>query len=169
MILSKAPYAPWSSFIYDPWDKNEAYSFIYQKLKSRLTLAKANSLNHARRLTLIQSIFASIPIYHMANILFNKNFLAKITSIIRTLWWHGFQKWSAKKPIHYRSWDSRWKPKKERGLCIRKLDHVTKVCLAPLAALFMNLIPLFLRSKKQNIFHVLHYGQLLLISKQSTF
>jgi len=60
-------------------DKNKTYDFIYQKFKTRLTLTKANTLNHAGRLTLIQSVFASIPIYYMANILFSKKFLAKLS------------------------------------------------------------------------------------------
>jgi len=80
-------------------DKSKAYDFIYQKFKSRLTLTKANTLNHAGRLTLIQSIFASIPIYYMANILFTKKFLARITSIIRAFWWQGVQKEQQKNPF----------------------------------------------------------------------
>ena len=107
-------------------DKSKAYDFIYQKFKSRLTLTKANTLNHAGRLTLIQSVFASIPIYYMANILFTKKFLARITSIIRAFWWQGVQKEQQKKPIHYRSWNSICKPKKEGGLGIRKLELVNK-------------------------------------------
>ena len=73
-------------------DKNKAYDFIYQRFKTRLTLTKANTLNHAGRLTLIQSVFASIPIYYMTNILFFKKFLAKLTSVIKVFWWQGVQK-----------------------------------------------------------------------------
>ena len=102
-------------------DKSKAYDFIYNKFKTKLTLTKANILNHAGRLTLIQSVFASIPIYYVANILFTKKFLAKITTIIRTFWWQGVQKDQEKKPIHYRSWESICKPKKEGGLGIKNL------------------------------------------------
>jgi len=107
-------------------DKSKAYNFIYQKFKSRLTLTKANLLNHAGRLTLIQSVFASIPIYYMNNMLFSKKFLAKITAIVRTFWWHGIQKDQHKKPMHYRSWDAICKTKNEGGLGIRKLELVNK-------------------------------------------
>ena len=107
-------------------DKSKAYEFIHQKFKSRLTMLKANILNHAGRLALIQSVFASIPIYYMATILFSKNFLAKITTIIRTFWWQGIQKEDYKKPIHYRSWDAICKPKKEGSLGIIKLELVNK-------------------------------------------
>lgn len=106
-------------------DKSKAYDFIYQKFKTRLTLTKANNLNHAGRLTLIQSVFSSIPIYYMANVLFCKKFIAKITAIIRTFWWHGIQKDQQKKSIHYRSWDAICKTK-EGGLGIKKLELVNK-------------------------------------------
>ena len=107
-------------------DKSKAYEFIYNKFKTKLTLTKANTLNHAGRLTLIQSVFASIPIYYMGNILFTKKFLAKITTIIRTFWWQGVRKGQEKKPIHYRSWEFICKTKKEGGLGIRNLKLVNK-------------------------------------------
>ena len=107
-------------------DKSKAYDFIYNKFKTKLTLTKANILNHAGRLTLIQSVFASIPIYYVANILFTKKFIAKITAIIRTFWWQGVRKGQEKKPIHYRSWEFICKTKKEGGLGIRNLKLVNK-------------------------------------------
>jgi hypothetical protein len=62
----------------------------------------------------------------MANILFSKNFLAKLTAIIRTFWWQGVQKEQQRKPIHYRSRETIYKPKNEGGLGIRKLELVNK-------------------------------------------
>lgn len=70
-------------------DRIMAYDFIYNKFKSILTLLKANSLNHAGRITYIQSVFASIPVYYMSHVLFTKKFLSKITAIICTFWWAG--------------------------------------------------------------------------------
>jgi hypothetical protein len=58
----------------------------------------------------------------MSNIHFIKKFLAKITTIIRTFWWHGVQDDQHRKPINYRSWDAICKPKKEGGLGIRDLE-----------------------------------------------
>jgi hypothetical protein len=77
-----------------------------------LSKTKANTLSHAGRLTLIQLVFASISIYYMANILFSKKFLAKLSSVIRNFWWQGVKKNNKKKPIHYRSWETICKPKK---------------------------------------------------------
>jgi len=58
-------------------DRNRAYNFIYGKFKGKLTTARANKLNHAGRLTYIQSVLSSIPIYYMSMVLFSKSFLQK--------------------------------------------------------------------------------------------
>jgi hypothetical protein len=67
-------------------DRSAAYNFVYDKFKSKLSAYKANRLSLAARLTLIKSVFASIPVYYMSNILFSKKFLAKLTAIIRNFW-----------------------------------------------------------------------------------
>ena len=72
-------------------DRSAAYAFIYDKFKSKLSTYKANHFSHASRLTLIKSVFSSIPVYYMSNILFSKKFLAKLTAIIRNFWWTGVQ------------------------------------------------------------------------------
>jgi hypothetical protein len=64
-------------------DRQQAYDFIHNKFKAKLTVLKANSINHAGRITYIQSMFSSIPIYYMAHVLLSKKILAKITAIIR--------------------------------------------------------------------------------------
>lgn len=48
---------------------------------------KANKLNHAGKLTYIQLVLASIPIYYMSTVLFSKTFVEKINTIIRRFWW----------------------------------------------------------------------------------
>jgi hypothetical protein len=72
-------------------DRSSAYNFVCDKFKSKLSAYKANRLSHAARLTLIKSVFSSIPVYYMSNILFSKKFLAKLTAIIRNFWWTGVQ------------------------------------------------------------------------------
>jgi hypothetical protein len=60
-------------------DRNRAYAFIINKFIAKLTTVKANKLNHAGRLTYINSDLASIPIYYLSIVLFFKDFIAKIT------------------------------------------------------------------------------------------
>jgi hypothetical protein len=53
-------------------DQNRAYAFIINKFRAKLTTIKANKLNHAGRLTYINSVLASIPIYYLYVVLFSK-------------------------------------------------------------------------------------------------
>jgi hypothetical protein len=52
--------------IFNHRDRNKAYEFIINKFRAKLTTVKANKLNHARRLTYIKSVLASIPVYYMS-------------------------------------------------------------------------------------------------------
>lgn len=79
-------------------DRSKAYDFILTKFRSKLTLVKANKLNHAGRLAYISSVFSSIPVYYMSNIIFTKKFLSKINPIIRNFWWEGIQEEQNKIP-----------------------------------------------------------------------
>jgi len=69
--------------IFNHNDRNKAYDFIINKFRAKLTMVRANKLNHAGRLTYIQSVLSSIPVYYMSTVLFSKTFVEKITAIIR--------------------------------------------------------------------------------------
>jgi hypothetical protein len=43
--------------------------------EAKITTIKANKLNHAGRLTYINSLLASIPIYYLSIVLFSKSLL----------------------------------------------------------------------------------------------
>jgi hypothetical protein len=58
-------------------DRNSPYNFVLDKFKSKLSSYKADKLSHAARLELIKSVFASIPVYYMSNILFSKKIYCK--------------------------------------------------------------------------------------------
>ncbi|CAN6282264.1 unnamed protein product [Urochloa humidicola] len=107
-------------------DRTQAYSFIMNKFRAKLTSIKSNKLNHAGRLIYINSVLASIPVYYMQNILFSKCFMKKINSILRRFWWQGVQEEDSSKSFHFRSWDDICRPKHEGGLGIRKLQDVNK-------------------------------------------
>ena len=56
-------------------NRSQAYDFVLQKFKTKLSSYKANKLSHAGRLVLIKSVLSSLPIYYMSNILFAKKLL----------------------------------------------------------------------------------------------
>ncbi|XBJ09182.1 hypothetical protein VPH35_014303 [Triticum aestivum] len=99
-------------------DRSTAYNFVIDKFKAKLPGYKANKLSHAARLTLINSVFASIPVYYMSNILFPKKFLSKLTSIIRNFWWTGVREECNSKSLCLRAWKDICSPKNEGGLGI---------------------------------------------------
>jgi hypothetical protein len=97
-------------------NQSEAYNFILQKFKNKLTTYKANSMSHAARVELINPVFASIPVYYMSNIIFSKKIIAKITAIIRTFWWTGISSEPSSKPLCLAAWKNICAPKSEGGL-----------------------------------------------------
>ena len=107
-------------------DRTAAYNFVLDKFKSKLSTYKADKLSHAARLTLIQSVFASIPIYYMSNILFSKKFIAKLTAIIRNFWWTGVRDETNSRSLCLRAWKDICTPKKEGGLGIRNFQAMNQ-------------------------------------------
>jgi hypothetical protein len=107
-------------------DRSVAYAFVYEKFKSKLSTYKANRLSHAARLTLIKSVFSSIPVYYMSNILFSKKFLAKLTSIIRNFWWTGVQDDQTTRSLCLRAWADVCIEKNIGGLGIRNLQAINQ-------------------------------------------
>jgi hypothetical protein len=107
-------------------NRSAAYNFIYDKFKSKLSAYKANRLSHAARLTLIKSVFSSIPVYYMSNILFSKKFLAKLTTIIRNFWWTGVQDDQTTKILCLRAWADVCMAKNIGGLGVRNLQAINQ-------------------------------------------
>jgi hypothetical protein len=97
-------------------------SCVIDKFKTKLSTYKADQLSHAARLELIKSVFSSILVYYMSNILFSKFFIAKLTAIIRNFWWTGIRKDSNSRSLCLRAWKDICIPKKEGGLGIRNLQ-----------------------------------------------
>jgi hypothetical protein len=110
--------------IFNHSGRSKAYEFILTKLQAKFTTIKANKLNHASRLTYINSVMTSIPIYYMSTVLFSKNFISKITSIIRKFWWAGVQEDNSTSPFHFCSWEDICQNKEKGELRIRDLSTV---------------------------------------------
>jgi hypothetical protein len=105
-------------------NRTAAYNFVFDKFQSKLSTYKADQLSHAARLELIKSVFSSIPIYYMSNILFTKKFIAKLTSIIRNFWWTGIREETNSKSLCLKAWKDICSTKNEGGLGIRNLQAV---------------------------------------------
>ncbi|WVZ69708.1 hypothetical protein U9M48_018453 [Paspalum notatum var. saurae] len=108
-------------------NQTAAYNFILNKFRSKLTGLKADTLSHVGHLVYINSVLASIPIYYMTNILFPKDFLGKITSIIRNFWWKENQQEGITKPICFRAWEDICQSKHMGGLGIKNISMSIKV------------------------------------------
>ena len=103
-------------------DRSAAYNFIIAKFKAKLSSYVADKLSHAARLELIKSVFSSILVYYMSNIIFSKTFLSKFTAIIRSFWWTGVREETSVKSLCLRAWTDICTPKQEGGLGIRNLQ-----------------------------------------------
>ena len=103
-----------------------AYNFVLDKFLHKLPSYKANMLSHAARLELIRSVFSAIPVYYMANILFSKKFIAKLTAVIRNFWWTGVRETDSKKSLCLRAWKDICSSKGEGGLGIRNLKAINE-------------------------------------------
>jgi hypothetical protein len=107
-------------------DRSRAYNFVYDKFKSKLSAYKANRLSHAARLTLIKSVFSSVPLYYMSNILFSKKFLTKHTAIIRNFWWTGIKEEQTTRSLCLRAWADICVEKKIGGLGVRNMQAINQ-------------------------------------------
>jgi hypothetical protein len=120
--------------IFSHRDRNKAY--IINKFRTKLTIVKAIKLNHAGRLTYIQSVLASIPIYFMSTVLFSKTFVEKINTIIRRFWWVGVQEENPSNPIAFCSWEDICQSKENGGSEIRDLYRVNKSLITHVAGTY---------------------------------
>ena len=87
---------------------------------------KANLLSHAACLELIRSVFSAIPVYYMANILFTKKLITKLTAIIRNFWWTGVRQNDSTKSLCLRAWKDICNSKDEGGLGVRNLKAINE-------------------------------------------
>jgi Reverse transcriptase (RNA-dependent DNA polymerase) len=82
-----------------------------------------NLLSHAGRLTLIQSVLQTIPIYYMGAQVLPKTVIKQLEAIIRRFFWGKTNKTHY---LAYTAWDRICTDKEDGGLGLRKLETLNK-------------------------------------------
>jgi hypothetical protein len=103
------------------------YSDLIDKVQSRLAGWKSNSLSMAGRLTLLQAVNASIPIYAMQTAKLPISTCDSLDKLNRDFLWGDSD---GKKKIHLVKWDTVCKPKAAGGLGIKKTMTMNRAMLA---------------------------------------
>ncbi|EOY02376.1 LINE-type retrotransposon LIb DNA, Insertion at the S11 site-like protein [Theobroma cacao] len=88
------------------------YKSLIDKVRSRLCAWKASSLSSTGRLTLVQSVLTSIPLYTMQTISIPLEICKKIELLCRNFLWHGD---GQSKKVHLLRWSTLCKPKAQGG------------------------------------------------------
>lgn len=103
------------------------YSDLVDKVQNRLAGWKSKTLSMAGRLTLIQAVTASIPVYAMQTAKLPASTCDTLDKLNRDFLWGDCD---GKKKIHLVNWDTVCRPKVAGGLGIKKTSVVNKVMLA---------------------------------------
>ncbi|XP_062006018.1 uncharacterized protein LOC133723218 [Rosa rugosa] len=103
------------------------YAGLVDKAQSRLASWKGKVLNMAGRLTLIQSVNSSIPIYAMQTAKLPMKLCDKLDKLNRDFLWGDTEQ---KRKVHLSSWDLVCRPKCNGGLGIKKTTDMNKAMLA---------------------------------------
>lgn len=99
----------------------EAYSFIIDKVKKRLTGWKAKTLSMAGRVTLAQSCIMSIPNYVMQSNCLPASICDEVEQLCRNFIWGST---AEVRKCHLVSWDTVCRSKEDGGLGFRSLRSV---------------------------------------------
>ncbi|XP_061346036.1 uncharacterized protein LOC133291743 [Gastrolobium bilobum] len=94
------------------------YGAIKDRIRSKLDGWKSHCLSFAGRVTLVKSVIAAIPSFHMQNGLLPVTFCDEIEQIQRAFIW-GDQ--DSRRRAHLVAWDQMYKPKDRGGLGIINL------------------------------------------------
>ncbi|PKA46284.1 Putative ribonuclease H protein [Apostasia shenzhenica] len=112
--------------------KND-FANLISKIRSQISLWGVRMLSLAGRLTLINSVLSSIPVYVMSHTFVPQSVLYAIEQIIRHFLWNGTVNHYG---LHYVNWEKIAKPKLAGGLGIHQFSTWSKVLLVKLAVQF---------------------------------
>jgi hypothetical protein len=99
---------------------------LIDKISSKLQGWKAKLLSQAGRLTLINSVLTSIPIYTFSVFKIPETVCKRLDSLINAFWW-GHD--PGRKKLHMTNWDTITKPKAQGGLGIKKFGPMNKALI----------------------------------------
>ena len=108
--------------------KRNDFYFIIEKMQTRLASWKNRLLNKPGRLTLLSSIFSSIPSYYMHISWFPQSICKNIDQTTRNFIWRG----TNDKGIHLVGWKKISHPKSLDGIGIRSARQVNTCLLGKL-------------------------------------
>ena len=100
----------------------DTFGEVLEKVASRLSGWKKQTLSLAGRVTMTKAVLSSIPVHSMSTIILPVSTLEKLDSLSRSFVWGSGQ--------HLVSWEKVCKPKTEGGLGIRKSRDMNKALIA---------------------------------------
>uniref|UniRef100_A0A803Q9A6 Reverse transcriptase domain-containing protein n=1 Tax=Cannabis sativa TaxID=3483 RepID=A0A803Q9A6_CANSA len=106
------------------------FNFLIEKLARRIEGWKSKLLSQAGRLTLLQSVASSTPVYTMSTFLIPKTISHALDKMCRSFWWTG--ETDKSHFLALASWDSICLPKERGGLNLKKFKDFNLALIAKL-------------------------------------
>ncbi|RVW26389.1 putative ribonuclease H protein [Vitis vinifera] len=109
-----------------PYKASSVWDGVEEKVRRRLARWKRQYISKGGRITLIRSVLASMPIYHMSLFRMPKSVAKRLDKVQRDFLWGGG---SEEKKAHLIKWEAICEDKSKGGLGLRKLVFLNKALL----------------------------------------